>query len=168
MQGRAIHYEKQFKALADRLAREPISEPALERRVLRHRWVIDDDIGPRARANREPAIEQVLRIFRGRGAAGDTTGNSPRSKCTAFSAGRDALALCLARWLALPVISPVRSASAGAVLVAVRRDARLGYDHRPAAARAGNRRVGSRYRAHSKPRTNLPLGSCLGERRLNG
>ena len=48
--------------------------------MLRHLWVIDDDTGARARANRERAIERVLAIFRGRGAAGDTTGNSPGNK----------------------------------------------------------------------------------------
>ena len=40
----------------------------------------------RARANRERAIERVLAIFGGRGAAGDTTGNSPGTKWTAFNA----------------------------------------------------------------------------------
>lgn len=84
--GMTIDYEKQFKALADRLALEPITEPALERRVLRHLWVIDEDTGKRARANRERAIEQVLAIFRGRGTGGDTTGNSPGSKWVAFNA----------------------------------------------------------------------------------
>ena len=54
--------------------------------MLRHLWVIDDDTGARARANRERAIERVLGIFRGRGGAGDTTGNSPGSKWTAFNA----------------------------------------------------------------------------------
>ena len=44
------------------------------------------DTGTRARANRERAIERVLAIFRGRGGAGDTTGNSPGSKWTAFNA----------------------------------------------------------------------------------
>jgi phage/plasmid-like protein (TIGR03299 family) len=84
--GMTIDYEQQFKALADRLALEPITEPALERRVLRHLWVIDEDTGARARANRERAIEHVLAIFRGRGAQGDTTGNSPGSKWVAFNA----------------------------------------------------------------------------------
>ena len=84
--GMTIDYQKQFKALADRLALEPISQAALEHRVLRHLWVIDDDTGARARANRERAIERVLAIFRGRGGAGDTTGNSPGSKWTAFNA----------------------------------------------------------------------------------
>ena len=81
-----IDYQKQFKALADRLALEPISAAALEHRVLRHLWVIDDDTRSRARANRERAIERVLAIYRGRGGAGDTTGNSPGSKWTAFNA----------------------------------------------------------------------------------
>jgi phage/plasmid-like protein (TIGR03299 family) len=84
--GMTIDYERQFKALADRLALEPIGEPALEHRVLRHLWVIDDDTGPRARAHRERAIEHVLAIFRGRGPAGDTTGNCPGSKWVAFNA----------------------------------------------------------------------------------
>jgi phage/plasmid-like protein (TIGR03299 family) len=84
--GMTINYERQFKALADRLALEPIGEPALEHRVLSHLWVIDDDAGPRARANRERAIEHVLAIFRGHGQAGDTTGNSPGSKWVAFNA----------------------------------------------------------------------------------
>jgi phage/plasmid-like protein (TIGR03299 family) len=84
--GMTIDYEKQFKALADRLALESISEPALERRVLRHLWVIDEDTGKRARAHRERAIEHVLAVFRGRGIEGDTTGNSPGSKWVAFNA----------------------------------------------------------------------------------
>ena len=84
--GMTIDYKKRFKALADALAREAISGTAFERRVLRHLWVVDDDTGPRARANRERAIEQVLAVFRGRGSAGDTTGNSPGSKWVAFNA----------------------------------------------------------------------------------
>ena len=55
--------------------------------MLRHLWVTDDEnIGARARANRERAIENVVSIFRGGGAAGDTTGNSPGTKWTAFNA----------------------------------------------------------------------------------
>jgi phage/plasmid-like protein (TIGR03299 family) len=84
--GMTIDYETQFKVLADRLAREAITERALEHRVLRHLWVIDDDTGRRARSNREQAIEHILGIFRGRGLVGDTTGNSPGSKWVAFNA----------------------------------------------------------------------------------
>jgi Domain of unknown function (DUF932) len=54
--------------------------------VLRHLWVIDNDTGPRARAHRERAIEQILAIFRGRGVDGDTTGSSPGTKWTGFNA----------------------------------------------------------------------------------
>jgi len=81
-----ISYQRQFKALAGRLALEPINERALEHRVLRHLWVIDDDTGSRARENRGRTIESVLSIFRGQGLAGDTTGNSPGTKWTAFNA----------------------------------------------------------------------------------
>jgi phage/plasmid-like protein (TIGR03299 family) len=84
--GMTINYEKQFKELADRLALEPIRARTLERNVLRHLWVIDESMGRRARANRERTIENVLSIFRGRGVAGDTTGNSPGTKWTAFNA----------------------------------------------------------------------------------
>jgi phage/plasmid-like protein (TIGR03299 family) len=85
--GMTIKYEKQFKALADRLALEPMSAHALDRRVLRHLWVTDDDsLGRRARENRERTIEHVLAIFGGRGSAGDTTGNCPGTKWTAFNA----------------------------------------------------------------------------------
>ena len=58
---------QQHNALADRLAREPMSPASLEHRVLRHLWVIDDDTGARARANRERAIEWVLAIFEAAG-----------------------------------------------------------------------------------------------------
>jgi phage/plasmid-like protein (TIGR03299 family) len=84
--GMTVDYQTQFKALADQLALERISPTALEHRVLRHLWVIDDETGAQARANRERAIERVLAIYRGRGAAGDTTGNSPETKWTAFNA----------------------------------------------------------------------------------
>jgi phage/plasmid-like protein (TIGR03299 family) len=85
--GMTINYEKQFKVLADRLALGPISERTLERSVLRHLWVTEDEnLGRRARENRERTIEHVLAIFGGRGVAGDTTGNSPGTKWTAFNA----------------------------------------------------------------------------------
>jgi phage/plasmid-like protein (TIGR03299 family) len=84
--GMTIDYQKQFKQLADRLALQPISEHTLERSVLRHMWVIDEDMGKVARANRERAIESVVAIFRGRGRAGDTSGNSPGTKWVAFNA----------------------------------------------------------------------------------
>lgn len=84
--GMTIDYQVQFKQLADRLALEPITEHALERSVLRHMWVTDEDMGKLARANRERAIESVVAIFRGEGSAGDTSGNSPGTKWVAFNA----------------------------------------------------------------------------------
>jgi hypothetical protein len=53
--GMTIDYERQFKVLADRLACEPMTERALEHRVLRYLWVIDEDTDGRARANGERA-----------------------------------------------------------------------------------------------------------------
>jgi Domain of unknown function (DUF932) len=84
--GMTINYQARFKEFADRLALQPISQRTLERSVLRHLWVIDEDTGKLARTNRERAIERVVTIFRGRGSAGDTTGNSPGTKWVAFNA----------------------------------------------------------------------------------
>jgi Domain of unknown function (DUF932) len=87
--GMTINYQKQFKKLADRMAIERIAEWTLERRVLRHLWTIDADMGKVARvarAKRARTIEDVLAVFRGRSAARDTTGNSPGTKWTAFNA----------------------------------------------------------------------------------
>jgi phage/plasmid-like protein (TIGR03299 family) len=84
--GMTINYQAQFKALADRLALEPISERRLDCSVLRHLWTIDEEMGKVARANRERAIERVRDTFRGRGLAGDTTGNSPGTKWVALNA----------------------------------------------------------------------------------
>jgi hypothetical protein len=54
--------------------------------VLRPLWTIDEDLGKVARANRERTLDSVLAVFRGRGAAGDTAGNSPGTKWVAFNA----------------------------------------------------------------------------------
>jgi hypothetical protein len=58
----------------------------LDQRVLRHLWIINEETGKLARAHRERAIEHVLAVFRDRGSAGDTTGNSPESKWVALNA----------------------------------------------------------------------------------
>jgi phage/plasmid-like protein (TIGR03299 family) len=84
--GMTITYQARFKQLADGLAREAITADALDRRVLRHIWPTDQDLGQVARRNRQRTIESVLAIFRGGGAAGDTTGNSPGSKWVAWNA----------------------------------------------------------------------------------
>ncbi len=84
--GMTIHYQRQFKVLADRLAMDSISERALEHGVLRRLWPVDKDLGKLARLNRRRTIDSVLAIFRGEGVGGDTTGNSPGSKWVAFNA----------------------------------------------------------------------------------
>jgi hypothetical protein len=84
--GLTLSYQKQFKALADQLALERMTASQLERRVLKHLWVIEDEMGNIARRNRERTIEAVLDIFAGQGIAGDTTGNSPGTKWVAFNA----------------------------------------------------------------------------------
>jgi hypothetical protein len=81
-----IDYQARFKALSDRLARDPIAPSRLERSVLRHLWAIDEDTGKLARENRERTIESVLAIFAGRWTAGDTTGNCPGTKWCACNA----------------------------------------------------------------------------------
>jgi hypothetical protein len=83
--GMTINYQARFKELADHVALQPITEQAFERRVLCHLWPTDQDMGIRARANRQRTIESVLAIFRGRGSAADTTGNSPGSKWVAWN-----------------------------------------------------------------------------------
>ena len=47
--GMTIDYKKQFKELADRLARESITPQRLEHSVLGNLWVIDEDTGHLAR-----------------------------------------------------------------------------------------------------------------------
>jgi hypothetical protein len=81
-----IDYQRQFKALADDLASEAVGVDRFERSVLRHLWPIDQDTTPQAHRHRDRTIESVLAIFAGRGGAGDTTGNSPRSKWCAWNA----------------------------------------------------------------------------------
>jgi hypothetical protein len=91
-----INYEQQFKGLADQLALEPISAGQFERNVLKHLFVIDDEIGKIARRNRARTIENLLAIFAGREIAGDTTGRSrgirARLGCPGCAGGQQAQA----------------------------------------------------------------------------
>jgi phage/plasmid-like protein (TIGR03299 family) len=84
--GMTLDYARQFKALGDRLAREPITPRRFERSVLSELFATEDGMGKRARANRERARVEVLDTFRGRGPAGDTSGNSPHTKWAAANA----------------------------------------------------------------------------------
>jgi Domain of unknown function (DUF932) len=48
-----INYQRRSRTRADRLALEPIFDAALERQVLGHLWVIDEDTGAGARVTRD-------------------------------------------------------------------------------------------------------------------
>lgn len=84
--GMTLEWGRRFKALGDQLAREPITEPRFERSVLSELFAVQDGMGKVARANRERARVEVLDLFRGKGAAGDTSGNSPGTKWAAANA----------------------------------------------------------------------------------
>ncbi|MEJ7803892.1 MAG: DUF932 domain-containing protein, partial [Candidatus Limnocylindria bacterium] len=84
--GMTLNYARQFKALGDQLAREAITERRFERSVLSPLFAVEEGMGKVALANRERARGEVLDLFRGRGAAGDTSGNSPGTKWNAANA----------------------------------------------------------------------------------
>lgn len=84
--GMTLDWSRRFKALGDGLAREPISARRFERSVLSELFAVQDGMGKVARANRERARVEVLDLFRGKGAAGDTSGNSPGTKWAAANA----------------------------------------------------------------------------------
>lgn len=84
--GMTLDYAQQFKVLGDKLALEPMSKGRFEDKVVKPLFTIEDDMGARAKGNRERATAKILDIFDGKGAQGDTTGNSPYSKWTAFNA----------------------------------------------------------------------------------
>ncbi len=84
--GMTLNWGRRFKELGDRLAGEPITTQRFERSVLAPLFSVDDRMGKVARANRERAKAEVLDLFRGHGAAGDTSGNSPGTKWAAANA----------------------------------------------------------------------------------
>jgi hypothetical protein len=54
--------------------------------VLDKLFAVEDEMGKRARDNRERSKAAVLDIFRGQGPAGDTSGNASGSKWSAANA----------------------------------------------------------------------------------
>ena len=84
--GLAVNLSTQFKKLGDQLGREPMSAQSLDRKVLRELFKIEPEMGKRAIGNRDRSREAILAIFNGRGPVGDTTGNAPGTKWTAFGA----------------------------------------------------------------------------------
>jgi phage/plasmid-like protein (TIGR03299 family) len=81
-----VDYARQFKALGDRLALEPITERALRSRVLDRLFAAPNGAGERAARNREEATAAVMQVFLGRGMAGDTRGGAPCTKWCAVNA----------------------------------------------------------------------------------
>jgi len=82
----AINYEAQFKEIGDRLAQTTFSQQTFEDKVLDKLFVIDDETGRVAAARRSDVKESILNIWNGQGEQGDTRGNSPGTKWTAYNA----------------------------------------------------------------------------------
>ena len=80
-----VNYEERFRELGDRMGQESISVDRFAT-VLGKLFPEHDDMGDRAKQNRSDATEQILSIFKGNGADGDTTGNAPDSKWAAWNA----------------------------------------------------------------------------------
>jgi phage/plasmid-like protein (TIGR03299 family) len=81
-----VDYAKQFKALGDRLALEPISERALRARVLDPLFAAPNAAGERMARNREEAKTAVMAVFLGQGVTGDTRGQAPGTNWCAVNA----------------------------------------------------------------------------------
>lgn len=86
--GLTYDWDSAFKELGDHLALEAISADTFDAKVAKPLFGLDkaDDLGDRAKANREESREVLLDIFNGAGPDGDTTGNSPDTKWTAANA----------------------------------------------------------------------------------
>lgn len=84
----AVNYADRFKELGDRLARESITAGKFDEKVVKPLLGLDkpDELGQRAVTNRENAREIILGTFGGHGIDGDTRGNSPNTKWTAWNA----------------------------------------------------------------------------------
>jgi len=83
--GATVDYESQFVALGDSLGQKAITERQFSS-VLDGLFQEDDSLGKRALANRQSAKADIMTIYKGEGAAGDTTGNAPGSAWTAWNA----------------------------------------------------------------------------------
>jgi phage/plasmid-like protein (TIGR03299 family) len=79
--GLTIDYHRQFAALGDRLATQPIAERSLAR-VLRSLYPDDLALGDRAAKSRREARQRVMALF----CEGATVGNAPGSKWAAWNA----------------------------------------------------------------------------------
>ena len=86
--GISINYAEQFKVLGDRMAQEPLSVNRFDRKVVKPLVGLDkpDELGKRALTIREGNREALVNLFEGKSPTGDTTGNSPGTRWTAWNA----------------------------------------------------------------------------------
>jgi phage/plasmid-like protein (TIGR03299 family) len=81
-----VNYEQRFKELGDALAVERFSERRMKTLATKVIKADEADLGDRAKAFRNEAVDQMVAIYRGEGPGGDTRGNSAGTKWTAVNA----------------------------------------------------------------------------------
>lgn len=82
-----LKWDEAFKAMGDELARQAISPDRLEQKVLDPLVGLPDvELGKIAIRNREDTKEIILSTFAGHGPDGDTAGNAPGTKWSAWNA----------------------------------------------------------------------------------
>jgi phage/plasmid-like protein (TIGR03299 family) len=84
--GLTVNYAERFKEVGDALASEKFAPWQMERVTRKLVGLDDDQLGDRARANRERQAEKIYSIYRGEGPEGDTRGNAPDTKWAAVNA----------------------------------------------------------------------------------
>lgn len=80
-----VNYEERFQAIGNEMGRQAMNTDQLVK-VLDKLFPQDDEMGDRAKQNRTDATEQIVALFKGGGADGDTSGNSPDTKWAAWNA----------------------------------------------------------------------------------
>lgn len=78
-------YYESFKGIGDKLALVKISDKRAKN-YIEKLLPIEEGLGDRAAKNRHEARDTVLRILKGEGEAGDTTGNAPGTAWTFYNA----------------------------------------------------------------------------------
>jgi phage/plasmid-like protein (TIGR03299 family) len=81
-----LDWEAAWQELGDRMALEPLSDARFERDVVRPLFPFHPELTKRQAENRERSVAKIIDIWHGRGPAGDTRGNSPRTKWAAYNA----------------------------------------------------------------------------------
>jgi hypothetical protein len=83
--GITVDYAARFKAMGDALALDPFTAEDMAA-LAAELFPVEDGMSDRARTNRENARHHVRAIFTGNGPDGDTRGNAPGTKWTAYNA----------------------------------------------------------------------------------